>query len=108
MFSERPDLVLVRHHLNIQTLTCPFEDERYDHLYKGKEMDPYGRVKSHCRVIKAHPDRYPSLRFLQAHDCRFNDPVEIAAFRPLAASLAEVGLVLVDEDDDEYKQEWIE
>lgn len=46
----------------------------------------------------------PLLRSLQAYDRRFNDPVEIAAFRPLAASLAEVGL-LVDEDDDEYKQE---
>lgn len=58
---------------------------------------------------QAHPDWCPSLRSLQAaYDCRFNDQVETAAFRPLAASLAEVGLVLVDESVDEYKQEWIE
>lgn len=59
---------------------------------------------SHFDEVQKASRQMPLLRSLQAYDRRFNDPVEIAAFRPLAASLAEVGL-LVDEDDDEYKQE---
>lgn len=108
MYLNQLDLVLIRPHPNLQTLSGWFELAPSTHLQHGHEMDVHGRFKAVRRVVKQHPDWYPSFRLFQAYDCTFHLQTARAAFRPLAASLAEVSLVLRDEDGQEYRQEWID
>lgn len=88
-------------HTNIDTLVLDEDD--YD--------EPGPRVDALCRIVKEHPLRFSALKFVRltfthTDPYMFTSELDREVVRAYGAQLHEVGLLLLDDHDVEWRSEW--
>lgn len=88
-------------HANIDTLVLDEDD--YD--------EPGPRLDALCRIVQEHPRRFPALKFVRltlthTDPYQFSSKLDREVVRAFGAQLHEVGLVLLDDHDVEWRSEW--
>lgn len=109
LHTSQVESALAAPHTNLQILTIITLDNPDDADDNFLDVDISRSVDTLCNIVREHPKRFPSLRFVQLeswHACSFKSRDLRRVWWKSGSMLDKVGLVLRDNDDVEWREEW--